>query len=83
MSLLQPGFWGRTRPLLPIALLVALLGQVDSRLESAEPGIEFNRDIRPILSDNCFACHGPDAGQPEPRGPPRDRGARVPPSPRR
>src|SRR5215208_1844020 len=25
--------------------------------------IDFNRDVRPILADHCFQCHGPDAGK--------------------
>jgi Protein of unknown function (DUF1553)/Protein of unknown function (DUF1549)/Concanavalin A-like lectin/glucanases superfamily/Planctomycete cytochrome C len=28
--------------------------------DRAAPPISFNRDIRPIFANNCFACHGPD-----------------------
>src|SRR2546425_3979832 len=28
---------------------------------NAQTKIEYNRDVRPILAENCFACHGPDS----------------------
>ncbi len=31
----------------------------------ADDSISYNRDIRPLLSDRCFACHGPDEGKRE------------------
>jgi len=28
---------------------------------SADSPLQYNRDIRPILAENCFTCHGPDS----------------------
>jgi len=45
------------------ALALIVTFNVTAQEKKAPGPIDFNRDIRPILSDNCFACHGPDEGQ--------------------
>ncbi|MDB4461556.1 DUF1553 domain-containing protein [bacterium] len=50
-------------PALPKRILTAFvfLSLLFSGHLVAEEKLDFNRDIRPILSDNCFLCHGPAA----------------------
>ena len=38
----------------------ALLLASTSLVNAAPPPIDFDRQVRPILSENCFTCHGPD-----------------------
>ena len=37
-----------------------LLGFLSLWLTNARAAIDFSREILPLLSDRCFACHGPD-----------------------
>src|SRR4051812_35340959 len=40
-----------------LTLSLVLLG---GRAAATDKPLDFNRDVRPILTDKCFACHGPD-----------------------
>jgi len=41
-------------------VFLLVLGVGPSFATAAEP-VRYNRDVRAILADNCFACHGPDS----------------------
>lgn len=52
-------YWGS---LLLLGQLLGLMGCKPSKAELPEI-VDYNYHIRPILSDKCFACHGPDANK--------------------
>ena len=43
----------------------AVLAALASGARAGAPPLDFNRDIRPILSENCFYCHGQDGNKRE------------------
>src|SRR5437867_5549192 len=47
-----------------LAFLASATSSTASEPSAAKKGgLGYNHDIRPILSDNCFSCHGPDKNQ--------------------
>src|SRR6266436_1944981 len=52
---------GRNRVLLFTSLVLLRFPGLNGMAATNE--IRFNRDIRPILSESCFSCHGPDKNQ--------------------
>src|SRR5439155_1104751 len=64
-----PWKWSRTLLTTALGLLFlacstpTLAATRAAESSGSQSKLSYNRDVRPILSENCFACHGPDKNQ--------------------
>ncbi len=51
-----------TSILVTLGVIASIAADIPPR-KAASKRVDFDRDVRPVLAEHCFPCHGPDAGK--------------------
>jgi len=49
--------------LIVVGLVFEIIKYTNAKQEAANTLVSYNREIRPLMSDKCFSCHGPDVSK--------------------
>ena len=60
LKLRKQAIWQRRLCLVILLLFLPIVASSAATVSESLPNIDFQRNVRPILADNCFKCHGPD-----------------------